>query len=284
VRDTDTTELGQERSLTHLLEHIYHRCGHDFRDYARPSLRRRLERAMQHLRLDSLDELGRMINRDPRRFDELLPDLTVPVSGMFRDPHYFFAFRHQVVPVLRSYPSLRLWVAGCCGGEEAFSLAIVLAEEGLLERSVIYATDINPVALARAERAILPLEQLRSYTENYQRAGGRRAFSDYYFAGYEHAVVERKLRERIVFAEHSLTTDSVFSEVQFISCRNVLIYFNRPLQRRVKALFADALSRRGLLGLGARESIDVRRPDCPFETYVKSARIYRLKGERHRMG
>lgn len=276
--DAAEAEAGQERSLTHLLEHIYQRCGHDFREYARPSLRRRLERAMQHMRVESLDELGRVIGREPGRFDELLPSLTVPVSGMFRDPHYFFAFRHQVVPLLRTYPSLKLWVAGCSGGEEAFSLAIVLAEEGLLERTVIYATDINPVALARAERGILPLDLLRSYTENYQKAGGRRAFSDYYFAGYDHAVVERKLRQRIVFAEHSLTTDSAFSEVQFISCRNVLIYFNQSLQQQVKTLFADALSRRGLLGLGARESINVRRHGSRFETYVKSARIYRLKG------
>lgn len=270
-------------ALNRLLECILLRCGHDFRHYTRQSLQRRLARALQQLgsvslNSASLDALRAAIAVDPALLERLLPYLTVPVSAMFRDPVYYRAFREQVVPWLRTCSAPKLWVAGCCAGEEAFSLAIVLAEEGLLDRCVIYATDINPQTLARARRGILPLEQLQAYTGNYQRAGGRRAFSDYYLVDYDNALLDRGVRERIVFAGHSLITDGAFSEVQFISCRNVMIYFDRQLQNRVLSLFAGALSAEGMLGVGARESVDVRR-GSRFENFVRNARIYRRRRE-----
>jgi chemotaxis protein methyltransferase CheR len=194
---------------------------------------------------------------------------------MFRDPDYYQAVRRLVVPFLKTYPSLNVWVAGCSTGEEVYSLAILLHEEGLLERTQMYATDINPESLEAARRGVFNLERMRLYTENYQKAGGKRAFSDYYTAAYDGALFDRALIENVTFADHSLATDSVFSETHFVSCRNVLIYFNRKLQDRVLGLFHESLCYRGFLGLGSKESIDFSSYAERFDVLARRERIYR---------
>jgi chemotaxis protein methyltransferase CheR len=188
-------------------------------------------------------------------FPQLLQMLTVQVSDMFRDPSFFRTLRERVVPFLRTYPSLKIWVAGCSSGEEVYSMAILLSEEGLLDRTMIYATDINAEALRRAEAGVYPLDRISSFTENHRNSGGHGSLSRYYTAAYGSAVFDRSLLKRVVFSDHSLATDNVFAEVQLISCRNVLIYFDRSLQDRALGLFRDALCRRGFLGLGAKESL-----------------------------
>ena len=188
------------------------------------------------------------------RFPALLEFLTVPVSDMFRDPPYFRALRERVLPVLRTYPSLKIWVAGCSTGEEVYSLAILLREEGLLDRSLIYATDINPHTLEKAQAGVYPIDRLAGFTDNHRKSGARSSLSDYYTAAYDRAVFDMSLKENVVFSDHSLATDSVFAEVHLISCRNVLIYFNRELQDRALGLFREALCHKGFLGIGAKES------------------------------
>jgi len=212
---------------------------------------------------------------DPAAFAQLLQFLTIPVTEMFRDADYFLAVRRQVAPFLETYPSLNVWVAGCSTGEEVYSLAILLQEEGLLERTTIYATDINPESLASARRGVMPLDRMRLYTENYQKAGGRRAFSDYYTAAYDGALFDRALVERVTFADHSLATDAVFAETHFISCRNVMIYFNRRLQNRVLGLFHESLCHRGFLGLGSKESIEFSAYAQQFEPLARREKLYR---------
>ncbi len=206
---------------------------------------------------------------------QLLQYLTIPTSEMFRDPSYFLALREQVVPHLHTYPSLKIWIAGCSTGEEVYSMAIMLKEEGLLERSIIYATDINPHSLERARKGVYALERMRAYTASYQMAGGRGAFSDYFTAAYDNALFDRSLIENVSFADHSLATDTVFSETNLVCCRNVLIYFNRKLQERALGLFHESLCHRGFMGLGSKESIDFSAHASSFEPLVKAERIYR---------
>ena len=231
--------------------------------------------ALGQLGLPNISALQERVLRDPTLFAQLLQYLTIPVSEMFRDPAYFLALRRQVVPVLHTYPSLTVWVAGCSTGEEVFSLAILLREEGLLERTRIYATDINPASLEKARQGIFPLESVRNYTANYQRAGGQRAFSDYYTAAYDAARFDPSLCADVTFADHSLATDSVFAETHLVSCRNVLIYFNRALQDRALGLFHESLCHRGFLGLGAKESIDFSGYAERFEVLSRAERVYR---------
>ncbi len=258
-----------------LVEAVYLRYGHDFRDYAVASLKRRVQQAQQRMGAPSISALQERVLHDAGQFAQLLQYLTVPVSEMFRDPAYFLALRQHVVPVLRTYPSLKVWVAGCSTGEEAYSMAILLKEEGLLERTILYATDINHASLDKARKGIFPLEAMQDYTRNYQRAGGVRSFSDYYTAAYGGALFDKTLRDSITFADHSLATDSVFSEVQLVSCRNVLIYFNRALQDRALGLFHDSLSHRGFLGLGSKETLDFSAYARRFEVVSRPDRLYR---------
>jgi chemotaxis protein methyltransferase CheR len=238
-----------------LLEAVYRRYQHDFRHYAPSSVRRRMQQALDGLGLARLSDLQHAVLHDEAMFARLLQYLTVQVSDMFRDPAYFRLLREQVVPELATYPSLKLWVAGCSRGEEVWSLAVLLHEEGLLARSIVYATDINPQALQQAESGVFDLGRAAQFSRNYQRAGGRASLSDYWQAGYDKVVFDRALRRQIVFADHSLSTDAVFSEVHLVSCRNVLIYFDDTLQARAVGLFRDALVRRGFLGLGSRETL-----------------------------
>ncbi|WP_109585481.1 CheR family methyltransferase [Cupriavidus plantarum] len=264
-----------EIELDLLLEAIFRKYQHDFRRYARASLRRRLAQATQDFGLETLSQLQDRMLRDTAVFARLLQYLTVQVSEMFRDPSYFRAIREHVVPVLQTYPSVNVWVAGCSSGEELWSLAILFEEEGLAERTVFYATDINPEALVAARAGVYDAGRLRVFGENYLAAGGRRSLSDYYHAAYGKAKFSASLIRQSVFADHSLATDSVFQEAQLISCRNVLIYFDRGLQDRAIGLFRDALARRGFLGLGSKESLQFTAHAGDFETVDARERLYR---------
>jgi chemotaxis protein methyltransferase CheR len=261
--------------LRMLVEAVYLKYNYDFRDYTGASQKRRVLVAMREMGCTTVSELQSRVLHDPNGFAQLLQYLTIPVTEMFRDPEYFRAVREQVAPFLKTYPSLKIWVAGCSTGEEVYSLAILLKEEGLLERSIIYATDINPKSLETARRGVYPIDRMRLYTENYQKSGGKAAFSDYYTAAYGGALFERSLIENVTFADHSLSTDTVFSETHFVSCRNVLIYFNRTLQDRVFGLFHESLCHRGFLGLGSKESIDFSSYAGRFEPLARRERVYR---------
>lgn len=261
--------------LKMLVEAVYLKYNYDFRDYTGASQKRRILVAMREMDCETVSALQAKVMHEPDGFAQLLQYLTIPVTEMFRDPEYWQAVREQVVPFLKTYPSLKIWVAGCSTGEEVYSLAILLHEEGLLERAIIYATDINPESLEAARRGVFGLDRMRLYTENYQKAGGKRAFSDYYTAAYDGALFDRTLVENVTFADHSLATDSVFSETHFVSCRNVLIYFNRKLQDRVLGLFHESLCYRGFLGLGSKESIDFSSHADRFDVLARRERLFR---------
>jgi len=268
---------GTDIELRLLLEAIYLRYQYDFRGYAHASLKRRLRSACLHLSCKTLSQLQDRMLHDPAVFPALLNFLTVPVSDLFRDPPYFLALRQQVVPLLRTYPSLKVWVAGCSTGEEVYSLAILLKEEGLLERTLIYATDINPQTLQQAEAGVYPVDRMAGFTENHRKSGGIASLSTYYTAAYKRAIIDQSLKKHIVFSDHSLATDSVFAEVQLISCRNVLIYFNRTLQDRAIGLFRDALCLGGFLGIGSRESLRFSAHAAAFTDVDREQRIFQKR-------
>jgi chemotaxis protein methyltransferase CheR len=264
----------EEPEIRLILDEIFHRYHYDFRNYSLASLKRRLNVACGQLRCASLSELRGRLSVEGAVFTQLLQYLTVQVSDMFRDPGFFVCLREHIVPVLRTYPSLKIWVAGCSTGEELYSFAIVLREEGLLERSVLYATDINPEALRKAEAGIYPLDRAAVFSENHRAAGGKRSLSAYYAAAYDSIAFDRSLRRNVIFADHSLATDSVFAEVQVVSCRNVLIYFDHALQERSLGLAKDALCRRGFLGLGSRETLQLSSHAMAFTELVAGERWY----------
>jgi chemotaxis protein methyltransferase CheR len=261
-----------------LLEAVYRLYHYDFRHYAAASLRRRLRTAMLRFECGTLSQLQESVMHDPKVFPALLDHLTVQVSEMFRDPTYFRSLREHVVPLLRTYPSLKVWVAGCSSGEEAYSLAILLREEGLLPRTLIYATDINPHTLQKAETGIYSIDRIAGFTVNHRESGASSSLSDYYTAAYGRAIFDKSLRDHIVFSDHSLATDSVFAEVQLVSCRNVLIYFDRDLQDRAVGLFRDSLCRHGFLGLGSKESLLFSSLAAAFEPFVEQEKIYQKAG------
>lgn len=260
-----------------LLDELYRACEYDFRGYARPSLSRRLAHARGHFGCPSYSRLQDRLRHEPNVLPELLGFLTVQVSEMFRDPGYFRALRHEVVPHLRTYPSLNVWVAGCGTGEELYSLAILFREEGLEDRTVFYATDIDRDALKKAEAGIYEVDRLALFTMNHRRSDAKESLSEYYHAGSRTAVFDKSLRRRTVFAEHNLVSDAVFVEAHLISCRNVLIYFDRPLQNRAVGLFAEALVRKGFLGLGDKETLRYTGHDEAFGRFVPKERIYRKR-------
>jgi len=260
-----------------LLEALYQRYHYDFRHYARASIKRRLLQARSHFNMPSLTALQERVLHDPEMLPRLLGFLTVQVSEMFRDPSYFRALREQVLPHLRTYPSLKVWIAGCSTGEELYSMAILFREEGLFDRTLFYATDINPEALRAAEAGIYPLDRIRKFTENHQKSGGRSSLSDYYTADYGRAVFDKSLRANVVFSDHSLVTDAVFAEMQLISCRNVMIYFDRGLQDRAVGLFRESLARHGFLGVGSKESLRCSQHAAAFSEFVLEEKIYRKR-------
>jgi chemotaxis protein methyltransferase CheR len=257
-----------------LLEAVYRRYHYDFRGYARASLRRRLWRRAHQERVRTLSALQERVLHDPLVMDRLLRDLSINVTEMFRDPGFFRALRTRVVPILRTYPYVRVWNAGCSTGEETFSLAIVLEEAGLLDRTRIYATDINDDVLQRARRGRFDLEHMRRYTDNYHRAGGEGDFSRYFSVDGDEAVFAQALMENAVFAQHNLAQDASFNEFQLVICRNVLIYFGRTLQERVHDLFLESLARFGVLGLGHKESIVTSHEDR-YELLDPAEKLYR---------
>ena len=260
-----------------LLEALYQRYHYDFRHYARASIKRRLVQARDQLGFASISALQERVLHDPDMLPRLLGYLTVQVSEMFRDPSYFRALREKVVPHLRTYPSLKIWIAGCSAGEELYSLAILFREEGLYERTLFYATDINPDALRATEAGVYAQDRIKKFTENHQKSGGKSSLSDYYTADYGRAVFDKTLRERVVFSDHSLVTDSVFAEMHLISCRNVMIYFDRPLQDRAIGLFRESLTRKGFLGLGSKESLRFSEHVGAFSDFVPEEKIYQRR-------
>jgi chemotaxis protein methyltransferase CheR len=258
-----------------LLEAIFRHYGFDFRAYAYASLRRRIWKRIHAELLTSVSALQDRVLHDPAAMERLLLDLSVNVTAMFRDPNFYGAFREQVVPLLRTYPFIRLWHAGCSTGEEVYSMAILLQEEGLYDRARIYATDINEVVLRQARAGIFPLEKMQEYTQNYLRAGGTRSFSEYYTAAYEGALFSPSLRSNVVFAQHNLVTDRSFSEFNVILCRNVMIYFDRSLQTRVLELFYESLPTFGILALGSKESLRLSKFEDCYEAINPREKIFR---------
>ena len=258
-----------------LLEGVYRHYGFDFRSYAYASIRRRLWKRVEGEGLNSISQLQARILHDPDAMERLLLDLSVNVTAMFRDPTFYKEFRERIIPLLRTYPFLRIWHAGCSTGEEVFSMAILLEEEGLYDRARLYATDINDVVLQRAKQGIFPLDRMQEYTENYLRAGGKRSFSEYYTAKYDGALFTPTLTRNIVFSQHNLVTDRSFSEFHVIFCRNVLIYFDKTLQNRVHSLFYDSLVMLGILALGSKESLKFSQYEPCYEKLSAAEKIYR---------
>jgi chemotaxis protein methyltransferase CheR len=267
--ETETLELRL------LLEGIYRQYGFDFREYAPASLKRRVWRRVQAERAGTIAGLLALVLHDAEVMERLLLDLSINVTSMFRDPTFYAAFREHVVPVLRTYPFTRIWVAGCSTGEEVYSLSILLQEEGLYDRTRIYATDINETVLARARDGVFPLEKMQEYTENYIRAGGKRSFSEYYLAKYQGALFSRALTDNVVWAPHNLVQDRSFNTFNVILCRNVMIYFDRALQTRVHQLFYDSLERLGILALGHKESIRFTGLESAYEELNVHEKLYR---------
>ncbi|HBF09071.1 MAG: CheR family methyltransferase [Pseudomonadota bacterium] len=264
----------EDIELRLLLEAIFHKYGYDFRNYSMASLKRRLLQACEEFKCRSFSQLQDYILHDMESAHAILAFMTVQVSEMFRDPSYFKAFREQVVPVLRTYPSIKLWIAGCSAGEEFYSFAIILKEENLLDKTVFYCTDINHQALNKAKTGIYSLDRMKKFSMNYRAAGGTSSLSDYYTTSYDAAIFDKSLRKNVVFSDHSLVSDASFGEMHFISCRNVLIYFDKTLQDRVLGLFKDSLIRSGYLGLGAKENMLFSIHRNAFEEVIKNERIF----------
>jgi chemotaxis protein methyltransferase CheR len=267
----------EDIELELLLESIYRKYDYDFRGYARASLKRRLNHAREALGLRNFSQLQEKVLHDVTAIPFLLKYLTVQVSEMFRDPEYFRALRERVFPHLKTYPSIKVWVAGCAEGEELYSLAILFREEELENRTIFYATDINPDALKKAEAGVYDLARIPGFTRNHQLSGGKSSLSEFYTARYDAAVFDRSLRERTVFSDHSLVSDAAFAEVHLVSCRNVLIYFDRPLQDRAVKLFKESLVRKGFLGLGSRETLRFNACAGDFTDFVGEERIYQKR-------
>lgn len=270
--DAETVNLEIEL----LIQAIYNRYQYDFRQYSRSSLRRRLEVALTKFDLDSISQLQHKMLHEEHFFPKLLAYLTVNTTEMFRDPGYFKSLKENVFPFLKTYPSIKIWIAGCSTGEEVISLSIFLHESGI-KKFIIYATDINPMNLEIAKRGIYSHESIQKAAKNYQLAGGTGSLFDYFNSAYDSVQFHEKFYSNIVFSDHSLSTDSVFSEMHLISCRNVLIYFDRPLQERVFKLFDDSLIRGGFLGLGNKETIQFSEIKDRFETTDRDNRIFRKK-------
>jgi chemotaxis protein methyltransferase CheR len=272
----DQERLDLEEIEVHLLtEGIFRHYGFDFRDYSLPSLRRRIWKRIYAEGLTTVSGLTEKVLHDAACMERLLLDLSINTTAMFRDPTFYLAFRQKVVPLLRTYPFVRIWHAGCSTGEEVYSMAILLHEEGLYDRCRIYATDINEAVLQKAKAGIFPIATMQENTTNYIAAGGGGTFSDYYTARYDHCIFRPSLRENVVFAQHNLVTDASFNHFNVIFCRNVLIYFNNALQDRVQNLFLQSMEMFGILGLGKKESLKFTTVVDDYETIDADERIYR---------
>jgi chemotaxis protein methyltransferase CheR len=258
-----------------LLEAIHRHYGFDFRNYAQASLKRRVWKRVTEEGLSTISSLTEKVLHDTDCMERFLLDLSINVTSMFRDPTFYLALRQKVIPLLRTYPYLRIWDAGCSTGEEVYSLAILLEEEEIYDRCRIYATDMNELVLAKAKAGIFPLSAMQENTSNYLEAGGTGSFSQYYTAAYEGAIFRPALRRNIIFAQHNLATDSSFNEFHLVLCRNVLIYFDNVLQERVQRLFKESLVKFGVLGLGKKESLKFAAIAECFEEVDGDEKIYR---------
>jgi chemotaxis protein methyltransferase CheR len=267
-----------ETEIQLLLETLFKKYGYDFRQYSEAHIRRRILNRLALWGLKTADQLGDKIQADGAAAAQLLQDLSITVTEMFRDPAFYLALREKVIPVLKTYSFIKIWHAGCSTGEEAYSMAVILKEEGLYQRSTIYATDFNQQVLNRAKEGIYSSDMIRAYTSNYLKAGGQESFSDYYTAKYNGVIMDQSLKKNIVWANHNLVTDSVFAEVHLILCRNVLIYFNKDLQNRVQSLFFESLINGGILCLGIKESL---RFSNVHEKYQELDRNYRIFKKRY---
>jgi len=258
-----------------LLEGLFRYYGFDFRNYALASLKRRIWNAIRAERVTSVSGLQEKVFHDPGCLERFLLGLSVNVTAMFRDPSFYVTFRQKVVPLLRTYPFIRIWHAGCSTGEEVYSMAILMEEEGLYHRCRFYATDMNEVVLKQAKAGIFHLDLMQEYTQNYLKAGGKRSFSEYYTAAYDSAIFRSSLRENIVFSQHNLATDGSFNEFNVILCRNVLIYFNQSLQERVHNLLYQSLTSFGVLGLGRQESLKFTPHEKNYAALEEREKLYR---------
>src|SRR5215510_14958299 len=265
----------EDIELELLLEGIFRQYGFDFRNYAFSSLRRRVLNFMRQESIGTISLLQDRILHDHLWLERFLYALSVNVSAMFRDPYFYRTLRKEVVPLLRTYPFVRIWLAGVSMGEEVYSLSILLQEEGIYDRCRIYATDINDAVLKKARDGIYPIELMQTYTTNYIKAGGTRSFSDYYTAAYDRVILKSSLRDNVVFAQHNLAMDASFNEFHVILCRNVMIYFNLELQAHVHHLLHDSLVMFGVLGLGAKETMKLSPHEHAYEEIESAARLYR---------
>ena len=269
-----TVETISSEDLKMMLVAIREAYGYDFTQYAEASIKRRSLYFMNSRTIPTLQELSQMLLQDERLFEEFVRNLSVTVTEMFRDPTFYACLREKTMKRLATYPFIKVWVAGCATGEEVYSIAILLKEEGLLSRSLIYATDINQHSLHQAKEGIFPMDLMKTYTANYQKSGGQKDFSKYYMAQYSAALFDKSLRNNIVFAPHNLASDQSFNEFQLILCRNVLIYFNQELQNKVMTLFYNSLCTFGILGLGNKESILFTDKQQFFEPIDRKEKVF----------
>lgn len=276
----DMGTLGRSEELADLeiellLEGLYRYYGYDFREYAQASLRRRIWNFARNEKLKTISSVQELVLHDPQALERFLSALSVNVTAMFRDPNFFRLFRQKVVPMLRTYPSINIWHAGCATGEEVYSMAILLKEENLLERTTLYATDLQEGVLKTARAGIFPLDKMKEYTANYLQAGGKHSFSEYYTAAYGNAIFRPALSKNMLFAQHNLVTDSPFNQFHIIWCRNVMIYFSRTLQEKVQKLLCDSLITFGTLGLGNQETLKSTPYEKVFEPIEDILPLYR---------
>lgn len=264
-----------ENEYAVLLENIHNVYGYDFRDYAEGSVKRRILYYMTNKNIGTIHDLERRLLSDEAMFEEFVQELSVTVTEMFRDPSFYRQLREVVLPRLATYPFIKIWIAGCATGQEAYSVSIILREDGLAGRSLIYATDINQRSLKIATDGIYALENMQLYTDNYIRAGGRESFSKYYRAKYNGVLFDKTLRDIVVFSPHNLVTDQSFNEFQLIICRNVIMYFNQELQNKVVKLFAESLCQFGFLAFGDKESLLLNENKTLFEEIDRKEKIYR---------
>jgi chemotaxis protein methyltransferase CheR len=275
--ETKNTVDNEYLELELLLEGIFRKYGFDFRDYSAVHIKRRLNHRLSAAGMQNFTQILHRLIYDEEFFKQILLDLSINVTEMYRDPSFYLELRHRVIPYLSTYPFIKVWHAGCSAGQEVYSNAILLEEENLLDRTQIYATDFNEKILQKAKEGIYPIEEIKKYTENYQKAGGINSFSEYYTAHYDSALIKNSLRDNILFSFHNLVTDGVFGEMNMVFCRNVLIYFNKELQNKVLKLFHDSLIPGGFLCLGSKESLKFSDVEDNFEVISQQEKIYRKK-------
>lgn len=275
--DLELLKENENIEIELFLQTIFMKYGYDFRNYGKAHIKRRIRHRISVSGFQTVCDMIHKLLYDPVFYQEVLQDLSITVTEMFRDPTFYQAIRTEVVPLLKTYPFIKIWHAGCATGEEVYSMAILLREEGLLKRTQIYATDFNQLALQKARSGIFPIERIKEFTQNYQKSGGKASFSDYYNARYESVILNESLKENIVFADHNLVTDGVFGEMNMIVCRNVMIYFDKELQNKVIRLFYESLIPGGFLCLGSKESLRFSEHSDKFDHTSEKEKIYRKK-------